>query len=114
MFGGATLSIGNTSCVARIFYRIQCFVCFCPPTRSSCATQISVGFQLVTYPALKKLGLASAPQTAAAAAAPARAPASGDGLQGQSAAAAYAHSQEMEAFYAKQVPCMRCKVMGVM
>lgn len=60
--------------------------------------QIGVGVQLVTYPALKKLGVASAPQAAAAAA-----PIAGHGTLGQSPDGLVAHSQEMEAFYAKQV-----------
>ncbi|CAN0033728.1 unnamed protein product [Ectocarpus fasciculatus] len=62
--------------------------------QGSMLKKISVGVQLVTYPALKKLGLASAPQAAA--------PVAGHGSLGQSAEALAAHSQEMEAFYAKQ------------
>ncbi|CAM9800275.1 unnamed protein product, partial [Ectocarpus sp. 12 AP-2014] len=62
--------------------------------QGSMLKKISVGVQLVTYPALKKLGLASAPQAAA--------PVAGHGSLGQSAEALAAHRQEMEAFYAKQ------------
>lgn len=71
---------------------------FCPRLHLFCA-QISVGVRLVTYPALKKLGFVSTPQAAAAVAAPI----AGHGTLGQSATALVAHSQEMEAFYAKQV-----------
>lgn len=79
-----------------------------PSATSSClltltlppfCAQAIVGVQLVTYPVLKKLGLASAPPAAA----PAAAPFAGHGALGQSADASIAHSQEMEAFYAKQV-----------
>eukprot|EP00903_Cladosiphon_okamuranus_P005824 g5766.t1 len=61
--------------------------------QGSILEKIVVGLQLVTYPALKKLGLASAPQAA---------PASGNGAPGQSSEALAAHSREMDAFYAKQ------------
>ncbi|CAN0245912.1 unnamed protein product [Pylaiella littoralis] len=65
--------------------------------------KVTVGLQLVMYPIAKKVGFAPAPQASPAAAATGTAPPVGK-RRGKAAgtAAADAHSQEMEAFYAKQ------------